>query len=321
MEIRPAAAADLAPLAAGLARLDLMRRYGRDEPRLAADLARAHARGDGLLLAVEEGRPAGLAWFLRQGTLGLGGYLKLMAVLPGARSRGVGSAAAGRLRGGPGRDRRPRLPALLRLQRLGAGLLRAPRLDPGGRPAGAGAARRGRADLLEAAGPALTAGPERVLTSQVRIEGRAQIRRAQAARCGGTGSPAFTSRISISERSASARVNWPATWALGVGDAAPPRSGRAARRRPGPRATAAGASRRGTAGRWSARRAPAGSRSGPAPAPCGRGPGPSGRPGRGGGRRGGGKASSRYSSMAEDSASQKSPWRSAGTRPVIDGSR
>jgi ribosomal protein S18 acetylase RimI-like enzyme len=95
MEIRPAVAADLAPLAAGLARLDLMRRYGRDEPRLAADLARAHARGDGLLLAVEEGGPAGLAWYLRQGTLGLGGYLKLLAVLPGARSRGVGSALLG----------------------------------------------------------------------------------------------------------------------------------------------------------------------------------------------------------------------------------
>ena len=42
MEMRPAVAADLAPLAAGLARLDLMRRYGRDEPKLAAGLARAH---------------------------------------------------------------------------------------------------------------------------------------------------------------------------------------------------------------------------------------------------------------------------------------
>jgi GNAT superfamily N-acetyltransferase len=91
MEIRPAVAADLAPLAAGLAHLDLMRRYGRDEPKLAADLVRAHGRGDGLLLAVEGGRPVGLAWFLPQGTLGLGGYLKLMAVLPGAQSRGVGT--------------------------------------------------------------------------------------------------------------------------------------------------------------------------------------------------------------------------------------
>ncbi len=91
MEIRPATAADLAPLAAGLARLELMQRYGRDEPRLAGDLAQALARGDGLLVAAEGGGPLGLAWFLRQGTLGMGGYLKLMAVLPGSQARGVGA--------------------------------------------------------------------------------------------------------------------------------------------------------------------------------------------------------------------------------------
>ena len=91
MEVRHAVAADLAPLAAGLAGLDLMKRYGRDEPKLAADLEQALARGEGLLLAVEAGRPVGRAWFLKQGTFGLGGYLKLMAVLPSAQSRGVGA--------------------------------------------------------------------------------------------------------------------------------------------------------------------------------------------------------------------------------------
>jgi GNAT superfamily N-acetyltransferase len=90
MEVRHAVAADLAPLAAGLAGLDLMKRYGRDEPKLAVDLEQALARGDGLLLAIEAGRPVAMAWFLRQGTFGLGGYLKLMAVLPSAQSRGVG---------------------------------------------------------------------------------------------------------------------------------------------------------------------------------------------------------------------------------------
>lgn len=90
MEVRPAVAADLPPLAAGLAGLDLMKRYGRDEPKLAADLEQALSRGDGLLLAVEAGRPVGMAWFLRHGTLGVGGYLKLMAILPNAQSRGVG---------------------------------------------------------------------------------------------------------------------------------------------------------------------------------------------------------------------------------------
>jgi GNAT superfamily N-acetyltransferase len=92
MELRPATTADLAPLAGGLARLPLMVRYGRSAARLEADLAAALARGDGLLLAVEGGRPAGLAWFLRQGTLGMGGYLKLMAVLPEAQARGTGAA-------------------------------------------------------------------------------------------------------------------------------------------------------------------------------------------------------------------------------------
>lgn len=92
MELRPAAEADLAPLAAGLARLPLLVRYGRPAGRIEADLRAALARGDGLLLAVEAGRPAGLAWYLRQGTFGLGGYLKLMAVLPDAQARGVGAA-------------------------------------------------------------------------------------------------------------------------------------------------------------------------------------------------------------------------------------
>lgn len=92
MELRPATAADLPPLAAGLARLPLMVRYGRAAPRIEGDLAAALVRGDGLLLAVEDGRLAGLAWFLRQGTFGLGGYLRLMAVLPEAQARGAGAA-------------------------------------------------------------------------------------------------------------------------------------------------------------------------------------------------------------------------------------
>jgi GNAT superfamily N-acetyltransferase len=92
MELRAATPADLAPLAEGLARLPLLVRYGRPAARLEADLAAALARGDGLLLAVEGGRPAGLAWFLREGTLGMGGYLRLMAVLPEAQARGTGAA-------------------------------------------------------------------------------------------------------------------------------------------------------------------------------------------------------------------------------------
>ncbi len=92
MTIRPAADADVAPLAAGLAALPLMIRYGRTEPRLAADLQAALGRGDGLLVAEEAGALRGVAWFLRSGTLGVGGYLRLLAVLAGAQGGGTGAA-------------------------------------------------------------------------------------------------------------------------------------------------------------------------------------------------------------------------------------
>jgi len=101
MELRPAVAGDVPALAEGLAALPLLDHYGRDAARLTRDLEAALARGDGLLLAVEPAgsagvaRPLGLAWFTRQGTLGLGGYLRLMAVLPGAQARGVGAALLG----------------------------------------------------------------------------------------------------------------------------------------------------------------------------------------------------------------------------------
>ena len=36
-------------------------------------------------------RARGLAWFLREGTLALGGYLKLIAMLPGAEGKGAGA--------------------------------------------------------------------------------------------------------------------------------------------------------------------------------------------------------------------------------------
>jgi GNAT superfamily N-acetyltransferase len=92
MEIRPLAAPDVAALAPGLAALDLMRRYGRTAARIEADLRAALARGDGLLVAMEGEVPQGLAWFLRAGTLGMGGYLRLLAVLGAAQGGGTGAA-------------------------------------------------------------------------------------------------------------------------------------------------------------------------------------------------------------------------------------
>ena len=92
MEIRPLAAPDVAALAPGLAALDLMGRYGRTAARIETDLRAALARGDGLLVAMEGEVPQGLAWFLRAGTLGMGGYLRLIAVLGAAQGGGAGAA-------------------------------------------------------------------------------------------------------------------------------------------------------------------------------------------------------------------------------------
>ena len=88
--IRPIAAADLPALAGGLAELPLFRRYGRSAQKLQATLEKALARGEGLLLAEEGGEAAGLAWFLTSGTLALGGYLRLLAVLAPFQGRGIG---------------------------------------------------------------------------------------------------------------------------------------------------------------------------------------------------------------------------------------
>ena len=92
MTIRPLAAEDVPALARALAGLPLLERYGRPRQRVEEDLAAALARGDGLLVAEGPGGPAGLAWFLRGGTFGMGGYLRLIAVLGEAQRGGVGAA-------------------------------------------------------------------------------------------------------------------------------------------------------------------------------------------------------------------------------------
>ncbi|HEY6105397.1 MAG TPA: GNAT family N-acetyltransferase, partial [Anaeromyxobacteraceae bacterium] len=91
MSIRPLQREDVPALGAALARLPLMQRYRRDATRLRADLTAALSRGDGLLVEEGEGGPRGLAWFLRSGTLGMGGYLRLIAVAPEATGSGVGA--------------------------------------------------------------------------------------------------------------------------------------------------------------------------------------------------------------------------------------
>jgi ribosomal protein S18 acetylase RimI-like enzyme len=69
-----------------------MVRYGRTVEGLEAALRGALARGEGLLIAEESGALTGLAWFLPAGTLALGGYLRLIAVLGDGQGRGSGAA-------------------------------------------------------------------------------------------------------------------------------------------------------------------------------------------------------------------------------------
>ena len=91
MTVRALEPADLDGLAAELARLPLLRRYGRDAGAVRRDLDAARARGEGLVVAADAAGVHGLAWFLPQGTLALGGYLRLLAVVPGRERAGVGA--------------------------------------------------------------------------------------------------------------------------------------------------------------------------------------------------------------------------------------
>lgn len=92
MDVRPLDPAEIPALARALAGVPLMVRYGRTPDALDAALRAAHARGERLLVAAEGGDLRGIAWFLTQGTLALGGYLRLIAMLPGAEGKGAGAA-------------------------------------------------------------------------------------------------------------------------------------------------------------------------------------------------------------------------------------
>ena len=86
---------ELPGLAARLAALPLLQRYGSDAAQLVAGLRRALTTpGSGLLVAYRTAtarQPLGLCWYLRRGTFGDGAYLRLLAVWPGAQRHGTGS--------------------------------------------------------------------------------------------------------------------------------------------------------------------------------------------------------------------------------------
>lgn len=96
LRVVAAAPEALAALAPQLAALPLLQAYGQTAAGLRDALLRAHAEGEGLLVALDTSEVAlGLAWFAPRGGLGLAAYLRLLAVVPQARALGAGRALLG----------------------------------------------------------------------------------------------------------------------------------------------------------------------------------------------------------------------------------
>src|SRR5262245_51300646 len=99
LRVRDGTVADCDEVAAAVGNLELLTRYGATVEGLARDLRGAVERGEGLLVVEEAipnrpggARPVGFAWFLASGGFARGGYLRLIAVVPGRARRGAGSA-------------------------------------------------------------------------------------------------------------------------------------------------------------------------------------------------------------------------------------
>jgi ribosomal protein S18 acetylase RimI-like enzyme len=92
MIIRPARTDELPALAHAVAAQKLLSHYEITAPRLAQLLAEAIGRGEPVLVADDGGSARGFAWYLYAGTLGVGGYLRLIALAPGSEGHGAGAA-------------------------------------------------------------------------------------------------------------------------------------------------------------------------------------------------------------------------------------
>jgi GNAT superfamily N-acetyltransferase len=91
--VREATAADLPELCARVVAQPLLQRYGATATSLARDLAAAIADpAQRVLIAERDARALGLAWFLPIGAFTLGGYLRLIALVPGEEGNGAGGA-------------------------------------------------------------------------------------------------------------------------------------------------------------------------------------------------------------------------------------
>lgn len=93
--LRPLKAAELDPVYAWIEKNPLFAKYRMDRGSLASALERATADPEAVVLgafAAATGSLLGFAWFLKRGAFGRSGYLRLIAVDPEAKTKGVGRA-------------------------------------------------------------------------------------------------------------------------------------------------------------------------------------------------------------------------------------
>src|SRR5262249_1280350 len=90
--IRPARHDELPALCAAVAPQRLLLRYEITAARLQQLLGDALGRGEPVLVADDGAGARGFACVLRSGTLGVGGYLRLIALCPGSEGGGAGAA-------------------------------------------------------------------------------------------------------------------------------------------------------------------------------------------------------------------------------------
>jgi ribosomal protein S18 acetylase RimI-like enzyme len=89
--VRPFVATDAAACGAIVGATGLWQRTGTDAERAATMLAAAAAAGDTVLALAVDGTLAGFAWIDRRGAFGRSAYLRMIAIDPGRRSRGLGA--------------------------------------------------------------------------------------------------------------------------------------------------------------------------------------------------------------------------------------
>ncbi len=90
--VRDACPGEALALAEAVVGQPLFARYGVVAAELARGMEAGQGSGDGVIVAAEDGVIRGFAWFQPRGGLALGGYLRLIALVPGQESRGTGAA-------------------------------------------------------------------------------------------------------------------------------------------------------------------------------------------------------------------------------------